>query len=193
MTHYCTSSSISLHNYNVILCFNSKNYEFYNIIFLFSDVKTVCEIGFNAGHSTMLWLESNPNIHVYTFDINRWKYTEPMVRYLQFKYPGRLKEYFGDSLITVPKVAKQHGFHCNISIIDGGHFKDVPIRDIINMKSLSHEGTLLLIDDTSTGAESVDTVVNAIETLESADFLKRLFMCSRTGYRGFAALMYTWK
>lgn len=32
-------------------------------------VRTVCEIGFNAGHSATMWLTSQPNLRLQSFDI----------------------------------------------------------------------------------------------------------------------------
>jgi len=31
-------------------------------------MRTVCEVGFNWGHSAALWLDSNPNVRVLSFD-----------------------------------------------------------------------------------------------------------------------------
>ena len=33
-----------------------------------SSVRTVCEVGFNWGHSAALWLHSSPNVRVLSFD-----------------------------------------------------------------------------------------------------------------------------
>ena len=55
-----------------------------------SFIKTVCETGFNAGHSTLAWLAGNMNTHVYSFDLGRHAYSRPMAAHLQAKFPGRL-------------------------------------------------------------------------------------------------------
>ena len=98
-------------------------------------MRTVCEIGFNAGHSTLTWLEANPNLVVYTFDINHWKYTEVMVNYLKAKYPGRLNSCFGDSTVTLPLVSANTDIKCDVAVVDGGlciddHWRnDYDLRD----------------------------------------------------------------
>ena len=38
-------------------------------------VRTICEIGFNAGHSAAMWLLANPRAKVVMFDMFTWKYS----------------------------------------------------------------------------------------------------------------------
>ena len=45
-------------------------YEFASLNF----VTNICETGFNAGHSTFMWLNVNPDVHVYSFDIGIHRY-----------------------------------------------------------------------------------------------------------------------
>ncbi len=37
---------------------------------------------------------------------------------------------------------------CDISFVDGGHFDDVPLSDIMGLAAMSHAATLLVVDDT---------------------------------------------
>ena len=125
---------------------------------------------------------------VYSFDINHWRYTEPMANYLKQKHPGRLKTCFGDSTQTVPLVAENTIIKCDIAVVDGGHDKDIPMRDIINMKLLSHNETLLLVDDIGSNKKAV---LNTIITLDKVGFIKKVFACSdEIMYGGFAAFNY---
>ena len=135
-------------------------------------MRTVCEIGFNAGHSTLTWLEANPNLVVYTFDINHWKYTEVMVNYLKAKYPRRLNSCFGDSTVTLPLVSANTDIKCDVAVVDGGHEGNIPIIDIMNMKSFSHNETILLIDDIGLHKRAV---FNAIATLRGNNTIEKIF------------------
>ena len=65
--------------------------------------KTI-HLGFNAGHSTFMWLNAKPKVHVYSFDIGKHRYTRPMADVL-----GKIK--------------------CDLGIIDGGHVGNVPLMD----------------------------------------------------------------
>ena len=52
-------------------------------------VKTICETGFNAGHSTLVWLTAQNNTNVYSFDLGEHEYGRPMADFLSSKFPGR--------------------------------------------------------------------------------------------------------
>lgn len=55
-------------------------------------IRTVCEVGFNAGYSTAVWLSANPLSKVISFDlIMLGHYGPSCAEALQKKFPGRLK------------------------------------------------------------------------------------------------------
>merc|ERR1719515_691716 len=54
-------------------------------------VKNICEVGFNAGHSAMLFLLSNPRVKVYSFDLGLHPYTTPATALLSAQFPGRFE------------------------------------------------------------------------------------------------------
>ena len=91
-------------------------------------VKRVCEIGFNAGHSTLLWLTASPNITVLSFDLGRWMYTKPMAKFLKERFPGRLLLILGDSTKTFPDHSAMFRHRCDIISVDGGHTYDVALK-----------------------------------------------------------------
>ena len=64
-------------------------------------VKRICEIGFNAGHSTAIWLNANPQAEVLSFDLGQFDYTLDMAR-LATKLFDRFKIVWGPSQDSVP-------------------------------------------------------------------------------------------
>lgn len=58
-------------------------------------IRTVCEVGFNAGYSTAVWLTANPTLKVISFDLITANmgttYGKPCAEALQNKFPGRLE------------------------------------------------------------------------------------------------------
>jgi len=69
-----------------------------------SCVKTICEVGFNSGHSALNWLTSAPNALVIMFDLWNHAYAAKAEAYLRNKTelnPQRLRIYRGDSSIIV--------------------------------------------------------------------------------------------
>lgn len=74
------------------------------------------QVGFNAGHSTALWLHSNPLVHVYSFDI---AHKADLLRYFDKTFPGRLHAYTGDSSRVIRPTRLPSP--CDIVHIDGRH------------------------------------------------------------------------
>ena len=112
-------------------------------------VKTVCEVGLNAGHGTLIWLLSNPEILMYSFEIGIYYYSRPMANVLQRLFPDRLWMVYGNSSATIPEfLARYPSVKCDVIIIDGDH-EVVYKNDFDNMRSLaSRDGHLLIVDDT---------------------------------------------
>ena len=53
------------HNNHIRLCtFINEKRQIYTALSKLENIKHICEIGFNAGHSALLWLHSNQNAKV---------------------------------------------------------------------------------------------------------------------------------
>lgn len=122
--------------------FDIKRQNLYN---LSKNSKNILEIGFNGGHSSVLYFYSNPSLELLSFDIALHKYTKPCVKFLQRFYNIEFIE--GDSNITVKNynVKKQY----DVIHIDGGHGKICAENDLINCKKFSYNNTILVFDDTN--------------------------------------------
>lgn len=74
--------------------------------------KTICETGFNAGHSAATWLNTSaPGAQYYGFDAGKMfhKYPEPNAKLLnELVGDDRVHVTFGDSTKTLPKFAKEN-------------------------------------------------------------------------------------
>jgi hypothetical protein len=123
-------------------------------------IRTICEIGFNAGHSAALWLKANPNASVHMFDILGHAYTMAQFRYIRnygeelglHRASERLFLHAGDSVVAIYRVHRNHPyFRCDLMSVDGGHSRAQAMMDMSAMKRLAnplfHVG---LIDDTNT-------------------------------------------
>lgn len=122
-------------------------------------VRTVCEIGFNAGHSALRWLWAAPTARVVMFDLWQHSSNAPAEDYLRNQASvnnadERLSIIKGDSTLTVREFhAKNPTTKCNILSVDGGHSHDVALADIINMKYLADtDFHILFVDDTNCNA-----------------------------------------
>jgi len=109
------------------------------------DIKNILEIGFNAGHSSEIFLLANPDCNVVSFDIGVHDYVSIGKKYIDLTFPNRHTLIIGNSLETIPKYYP--GFKFDIIFIDGGHSYKTAFNDIINCKRFAHENTILVIDD----------------------------------------------
>lgn len=118
------------------------------------EVKRICEIGFNMGHSAALWLTSNKAAHVVMFDLWDHSYGAPAESILQARFPGRLTVIKGDSTTTVPAyIAANPGTYCDIVSVDGDHSFPGALADLVNMVKLAQPAnaqfqSIGFIDDT---------------------------------------------
>ena len=112
-------------------------------------IKTVCETGFNAGHSTFQWLAGNPEVRVYSFDLGWHEYSKTMAGYLQREFPNRLTLTWGDSTQTLPEMKRAHpDLVCDLLIVDGGHSFQVARADLENMEKFANpDNNILVLDD----------------------------------------------
>lgn len=127
---------------------------------------SICEIGFNAGHSASTFLFASPKASYLGFDLGNQAdkiggesvftgshlYTEQCFSKIKELFPQNVKRLIiGDSNETVPSFSlKSKGkFRCDLIHVDGGHYGTIPLDDIINMAKLARPAgsTHLLVDD----------------------------------------------
>lgn len=147
-------NSFYIHNtLNIYHCLYKKQA---NLFWCGKQAKTkICEIGFNAGHSTMLMLigrEKTP-LNFTIFDIGEHRYTQPCVNYIKSQFSHINFEYIeGDSTITMSKWIDENksliGSY-DIVHVDGGHSEYCISNDIRNSDILVKTNGILIIDDTN--------------------------------------------
>lgn len=115
-----------------------------NIFKLSKISKNILEIGFNAGHSALLYFYSNPNIKLLSFDICSHIYTQKCVNYINEIYDIEFVK--GDSTKTLQLYNRKDLY--DIIHIDGGHGVNVAEKDLVNCLNFSHKNTFLIFDDT---------------------------------------------
>ena len=111
--------------------------------------KSILEIGFNAGHSSELFLKYS-NAYIVSFDIGDHfdEYLKYGKAFLNQKYPSRHTLVFGDSTKTIPRFSNNHKeAKFDLIFIDGGHDYEVANADIINCSYLAHKDTIVVVDD----------------------------------------------
>jgi len=112
-------------------------------------IKNIMEIGFNAGHSAVLFLENNSSINVTSFDIGEHDYVNVGKKYIDINYPSRHTLIIGNSIESVPIFINRNSVTFDLIFIDGGHEYNVAKVDLENCKKLSHKNTIVIMDDTT--------------------------------------------
>jgi len=120
------------------------------------DSTRICEIGFNAGHSTFLMLlgkELKNSLDFTIFDIAEHSYTKPCFSYIQNKFPDVKFEFIeGDSTVKMPEyIDKNPSIIGSYDIIhlDGGHDEPYIVSDMKYSDILLKVDGLLIVDDTN--------------------------------------------
>eukprot|EP00041_Stephanoeca_diplocostata_P013471 m.236078 g.236078 ORF g.236078 m.236078 type:complete len:317 (+) comp19347_c0_seq20:653-1603(+) len=95
---------------------------------------TVCEVGFMAGHTAQLFLETlgeSPPSNVVSFDLGTWPWARPNGELLRSIYGNRHTSVFGDSRKTIAQFASSHkDVQCDIVFIDGAKDESIRFSDI---------------------------------------------------------------
>ncbi|MCP4397973.1 MAG: methyltransferase domain-containing protein [bacterium] len=108
----------------------------------------IMEIGFNAGHSVLLFLLANPRSKITCFDLCTYAYTHPGFNYLADNFPDRLRIFKGNSNLTVAEFYKNNPIDkFDVLHIDGGHWLNVAHSDFVNCRNIAAEDSIVIWDD----------------------------------------------
>lgn len=114
-----------------------------NIVDLVKGRNEILEIGFNAGHSALLMLLANDKCNITIIDNCKHKYTEACFKYLEGKFPKRLRLIIGDSTEVINEINSTF----DLIHYDGGKHHTIE-KDLRNTLSLVNSNHVLVIDDT---------------------------------------------
>lgn len=138
--------------------------------------KTICEIGFNAGHSVLAMILVNPHAQYVLFDLGTHAYARPCFEYLKKTFPQTMMEIFwGDSRETLAAYHKEHPeVVFDLMHIDGGHRSEVYTVDWKNSLGVTSPDSLIIFDDTDSAKINtfLDKEVEKGIISEATGFLK---------------------
>ncbi|GMH89427.1 hypothetical protein TrST_g7338 [Triparma strigata] len=111
--------------------------------------RNIGEIGFNAGHSSAMFLSVLEGSKVHSFDICRHSYTQPAAKALYELFEERLSLTCGDSRTTLKEFAENTSDRAPFDyfFVDGSHSYDDAYEDIVNSCALSEKGAGIAVDD----------------------------------------------
>lgn len=118
-----------------------------NLMYLGEKAKNILEIGFNGGHSALLFLLSNTDSKLVCFDYCTHKYTEKCYEYLKKEFGERIELIKGDSNKTLTTYYYMNSKRFDLLHIDGGHNEIVANNDFFNCYKLATEDSIIIWDD----------------------------------------------
>jgi len=142
---------------------------------------TACEVGFNAGHSSLNFLSARPDLSVVAFD--RATQTAPAlsdpsrgatlpyaphgVSFVLEHFPERFVLVAGDSTLTMPAAAARFSsaLRCDVLFVDGAHETEIARADLVNGRALvdATKWNRVIVDDIGDGATWQTQVKHAWE------------------------------
>lgn len=168
-----------------------KQTDQYDKLALDADIKTICETGFNGGHSAARFL-SQSEAHLYEFDLGAHDYAKTAETFLMGRFPSRLQVTWGDSTKTLPEFRAAHpDIKCDLVIVDGGHDQAVADADLKNFASMASSSHYLLIDDTPCNAGWCQGPTQAWVGLVQQGCIKESMRFAMGETRGFTQGRYT--
>ncbi|SPM37099.1 hypothetical protein AB431_21135 [Mycobacterium rhizamassiliense] len=113
-----------------------------------TNARLIGEIGFNVGFSSYAFLAAHPDTKVISFDLGGHRGTRFAKRLIDKRFPGRHTLIYGDSTKIVPEFAAENpDLRFDLFFIDGGHEYEIAKTDVLNVKPLCTEKTVVVMDD----------------------------------------------
>ena len=180
-------------------------------------VSNICEIGYGAGHSTLLYLSMNPKAHVYSFDLfpnntdDKIHTPGETLAYQQAfqqvtlnsiindkELNSRFHKIVGNSNTAVPKFIEENPeIKCDVISIDGSHHPPQPYFDMLHSQKFAHKQSIVLLDDMHDGGLKGDFkkaiqegILSQYECLIAESRVDTLFSSTGQYHKEFCAARY---
>lgn len=110
-----------------------------------SGVRTICEVGFNAGHSAAVFLLANPFSRYVAFDLGNLVWSIDAVNYFKQRFGDRFLYIKGDSKVKIVEFSRTNpNVVCDLWSIDGDH-GDSAVEDFDAARFLSRNSVAAFV------------------------------------------------
>jgi len=111
----------------------------------------VCETGYNAGHSAMLFLDALPGYKFYEFDAGDIPWSVPNAMMFNQMYGDRFEYIQGDGGQTIRQfITERPSIKCDVMFLDGRKGEGWRYDDILLFGKLKKSNTLVFGDEANT-------------------------------------------
>jgi hypothetical protein len=112
------------------------------------NVKTLCETGFNAGHSAAIWMNANPEARMFSFDLGQFDYTMGNGEIMVSMFGDRFELILGDSKYALPEFSRRYpDVKCDVVSVDGDHSTEGAYADLKHFRDMASCRNWVLMDD----------------------------------------------
>jgi predicted O-methyltransferase YrrM len=126
------------------------------------NVKSVLEIGFNAGLSAAAFLEARKDISMVSVDLAAHEYVIPAKNWIDRVWPRRHLLIAGDSVQALSLMRSTfEAYNPDLIFIDGAHHGEIPLIDMLNAYEMARPDTWIILDDVS---DNEPAVIKALQT-----------------------------
>lgn len=110
--------------------------------------KKILEIGFNAGHSSEIFLRNNKDVELISIDLGYWYYTKFGVRFLSRMFENQITVIYKDSIQALKDFSTiQENTFFDLIYIDGNHDYEYAMADMLNCKKFATQESIVMLDD----------------------------------------------
>jgi predicted O-methyltransferase YrrM len=113
---------------------------------LVKNATKILEIGFNAGHSSEIFL-TNSVANIVSFDLGEHHYVIDGKQFIDLKFPKRHTLILGDSHNTIPSFKKMSNIQFDFLFIDGDHSYEGALQDLLDCQALAEPNAVVVFDD----------------------------------------------
>jgi hypothetical protein len=105
------------------------------------------EIGFNAGHSAVIMLDSNRELQLTAVDIGTHRYGRTCADIIARRYPGRFRVHWGPSKSILRQLANNKKAEFDFIHIDGSHTVEDVTADMNFLLRRMKKASIAVLDD----------------------------------------------
>jgi hypothetical protein len=157
----------------------------------------ICEVGFNAGHSALVFLTASPTTTYTAIDLGDLKWSVASREFLRSRFPERFKYIQGEAgrgkalkayatrakrekgLARFDSHSQQNAPLCDLLSVDGSHRFEGANADVLNGLAIAGKNGYVMIDDAS---ETYPGVIQAWEGAKKNHVLREIECSPSPGY-----------
>jgi predicted O-methyltransferase YrrM len=118
-----------------------------NLYYHARGAERVAEIGFNAGHSTVLFALANPAAQITVFDLFNQPYAQSCLDYVCSALPNQIESIVGTTMDTLGPYADEHAGTFDLVHVDGGYMIDNFLNDFHGALKMVKIGGLVIVEN----------------------------------------------